>query len=216
MTSIKRSGATNELSAFDPAGLGRPPSAARVIAEQSEQRILGILHERLDRLLPPGIDLGKIRPPDCRRAIDDLAGFTRRLDRLAARIWAPPQDHGSGAVLGALWQAWNAFEACRSLEDVHGQLKLLDENFTETVRRVHQVFEKPDPDDSAGVKIVPPARQADFQLLLDIVTQLFAIRRAALIAELNDIEGALCDHWFAAGAEGWAALDDRWREWAND
>lgn len=214
MTSVNRSGAANDVSAFDPTGLGRPPSAAHAVAEQTEQRILRALRERLDNLLPPGFDLGKIRPPDCRQAIVDLSHYARRLDRLAARMAAPAPDRGS--VLAVLWHSWNAFEAGRSLEDVHGQIKRLDEHLTETVRRVHQVFEKANPDDPNGAKIVPPERKADFQLLLDIVTQLFAIRRIALIAEINDIESELCDNWFAAGPEGWAALEEKWREWAND
>lgn len=213
MTSVNPREATNDASAFDPSGLGRPPSAARAVAEQTEQRILRALHERLDRLLPPGIDLGKIRPPDGRQVVADLADFAHRLDRLAARTGALAR---SGSILAALWQSSNAFEACRSLEDVHGQLKSLDENFAETVRRVHQVFEKPDPENPAGARIVPAERKADFQLLLDIVTQLFAFRRIALVAELNDIESAFCDHWFAAGAEGWDLLDETWREWADD
>jgi hypothetical protein len=57
---------------------------------------------------------------------------------------------------------------------------------------------------------------ADYQLLLEIIGELFAIRRVALIGELNEIESELCDNWFARGSEAWILLENRWQEWAND
>jgi hypothetical protein len=216
MTSDNRHEAKDGVSAFDPAGLGRPTSAARAIAEQTERSLLRALQEQFDHLLPPGSDLGKIRPPQGWHVIQNLADFTRHLDRLAARHAPLAGAEGGGAVLPALWQTLNAIEAGHSIEEVHGRIKQLDEHLDQTVRLVHQVFEKPNPDDPSGPKIVPAERMAQFKLLLDIVHQLFAMRRIALTAEIGAIETALWNDWYAAGEGVWNSLDDKWREWADD
>lgn len=203
-------------SGFDPSDLGRPPSAARSLAEHTQQKILRDLQERIDRLLPPGTNLGRIRPPDGHRSIEHAAAFARRLERLATRYSGLVQGAGSGTVLAKLWEAWNAFEACRSLEDVHSRLKVLEDNMTETLRHIRERLEKPDPDNPNGPKTIPTARKADYDLLLDIIKELYAIRRVALIGELNEIETELCDNWFARGNDAWIVLESKWQEWAND
>jgi hypothetical protein len=209
-------GAVIGKSRFDPADLGRPPSAARALAEHTEQRILKDIQDQLDRLLPPGVDLGRIRPPNGHHALDHLANFARRLEELASRYSRLVQGSGSSTVLAKLWEAWNGFEGCRSLEDVHAQLKILEDNLAETVRHMRQRLERTDPQNPSGPKIIPASCLSDFQLLLDIVTELFAIRRVALIGELNEIESELCDNWFARGSDAWILLESKWQEWAND
>jgi hypothetical protein len=213
---VNGQGAVTGKSGFDPADLGRPPSAARALAEQTEQRVLKDLQDQLDRLLPPGVDLGRIRPPNGHHALDHLAGFARRLEKLASRYSRLVQGSGSSTVLAKLWEAWNGFEGCRSLEDVHAQLKVLEDNLAETIRHMRQRLEKPDPHNPTGPKIIPVSCLADYQLLLDIVKELFAIRRVALIGELNEIESELCDNWFARGSDAWILLESKWQEWAND
>lgn len=213
---VNGQGAVAGKSGFDPSDLGRPPSAARALAEHTEQRIVRDLQERLDRLLPPGVELGRIRPPNGHHALDHLAGFAGRLDELARRYSRLVQGSGSGTVLAKLWEAWNAFEGCRSLEDVHNQLKVLEDNLAETVRHMRERLEKPDPANPTGPKVIPESCAADYQLLLEIITELFAIRRVALIGELNEIESELCDNWFARGPDAWILLDSKWQEWAND
>jgi hypothetical protein len=213
---VNGQGAVAGTSGFDPADLGRPPSAARALAEHTEQRIIRDLQEQLDRLLPPGTELGRIRPPNGHHALDHLATFARRLDMLAGRYSRLVQGSGSGTVLAKLWEAWNAFEGCRSLEEVHSQLKVLEDNLAETIRHIRERLEKPDPTNPGGPKVIPASCLADYQLLLDIIKELFAIRRVALIGELNEIESALCDTWFARGSDAWILLENKWQEWAND
>ena len=216
MSLVNGVGAVTGKSGFDPSDLGRPPSAARALSEQIEQRVIRDLQERFDRLLPPGTELGRIHPPNGRHALEHLSRFAGRLEKLASRYGRLVQGSGSGTVLAKLWEAWNAFEACRSLEDVHAQLKVLEDNLAETIRHMRERLEKPDPANPNGPKIIPAARMADYQLLLEIIGELFAIRRIALIGELNEIESELCDNWFARGSEAWILLENRWQEWAND
>jgi hypothetical protein len=213
---VNGQGAVTGKSGFDPSDLGRPPSAARALAEHTEQRVLKDLRDQLDRLLPQGVDLGRIRPPNGHHALDHLAGLARRLETLAGRYGRLTQGAGSGTVLAKLWEAWNGFEGCRSLEEIHSQLKVLEDNLAETVRHMRQSIEKPDPANPNGPKMIPASCRADYQLLLDIVTELYALRRVALIGELNEIESALCDHWFARGSDAWILLESKWQEWAND
>lgn len=216
MSLVNGPGAVTGKSGFDPTDLGRPPSAARALAEQTEQRIVRDLQERFDRLLPPGTELGRIRPPNGRQALEHLSRFAGRLEKLSSRYGRLVNGSGSGTVLAKLWEAWNAFEACRSLEEIHAQLKVLEDNLAETVRHMRERLERPDPENPQGPKIIPAARMADYQLLLEIIGELFAIRRVALIGELNEIESELCDNWFARGSEAWILLENRWQEWAND
>jgi len=216
MSLVNGLGAVTGKSGFDPLDLGRPPSAARALAEQTEQRAIRDLQERFDRLLPPGTELGRIRPPNGRLALDHLSRFANRLETLANRYGRLVQGLGSGTVLARLWESWNAYEACRSLEDIHAQLKVLEDNLAETVRHMRERLEKPDPANLQGPKTIPADRMADYQLLLEIIGELFAIRRVSLIGELNEIESELCDNWFARGPEAWILLESRWQEWAND
>ena len=190
--------------------------AARALAEQTEQRIIRDLQEQLDRLLPPGVELGRIRPPSGHHALNHLASLAGRLEKLGSRYSRLVQGSGSSTVLAKLWEAWNAFEGCRSLEDVHNQLKVLEDNLAETIRHIRERLEKPDPANPTGPKVIPVERLADYQLLLDIIKELFAVRRAALIGELSEIESELCDNWFARGSDAWILLDSKWQEWAND
>jgi hypothetical protein len=148
--------------------------------------------------------MGRIRPPNGRQALEHLSRFAGRLEKLASRYGRLVQGSGSGTVLAKLWEAWNVFEAGRSLEEVHAQLKVLEDNLAETVRHMRERLEKPDPANPQGPKVIPPARMADYQLLLEI------------IGELNEIESELCDNWFARGPEAWILLENRWQEWAND
>lgn len=202
---------------FDPADLGRPPSAARALAEQTAERVQRELRQQFDRLLPPGTELGRIRPPNGHQALAHLARFSNQLDGLTARYGRlAPQGAGAESVLVMLWEAWNGCEAGRALEDIHGQIRQLDDNLAATVVHVRERLEKPDAAGGAESRTIPPERLADYKLLLDIVTELFALRRAALIAELNDIESAFGDTWLARGAEGWDALQRRWQEWDDD
>ena len=55
MNLVNGMGAVTGKSGFDPLDLGRPPSAARALAEQTEQRAIRDLQERFDRLLPPAV-----------------------------------------------------------------------------------------------------------------------------------------------------------------